>query len=259
MMKHTFVVCAYKKSEYLEQCVESLVNQTLKTHVVICTSTPSEFITSIADKFGVQLLVRKGESDIQDDWNFACSQVDSEWVTVAHQDDIYYPDYAKCIVQAVEQNPESIIAFSDYVPIIHGKPSMDINCRLRHLLRAPMKSKLLSKSHFFKKYCLAFGNCICCPTVTYHKALIDGPIFTSELKFSLDWDTYLKYSYYKERFLYVDKPLAYYRIHEEATTKDFIVSNRREAEDRYMFNQFWPKWITNILMRLYVKAYKTYD
>ena len=35
--KHTFTVCAYKESPYLEECVQSLINQTVKSKIIICT------------------------------------------------------------------------------------------------------------------------------------------------------------------------------------------------------------------------------
>ena len=31
---HTFVVCAYKKSEYLEECIQSLRNQTVMSTII---------------------------------------------------------------------------------------------------------------------------------------------------------------------------------------------------------------------------------
>lgn len=47
---HTFVVLAYKESEYLEECIKSVLNQSVKTKVVIATSTPNEYITMLAKK-----------------------------------------------------------------------------------------------------------------------------------------------------------------------------------------------------------------
>ena len=44
---HTFVVLAYKESTYLEDCINSVLNQSVKTNVVIATSTPNEFINQI--------------------------------------------------------------------------------------------------------------------------------------------------------------------------------------------------------------------
>ena len=40
--KHTFVICAYKESEYLEECVKSLLNQSVKSNILMTTSTDNE-------------------------------------------------------------------------------------------------------------------------------------------------------------------------------------------------------------------------
>ena len=36
---HTFVICAYKESKYLEECIKSLINQTVKSNIIMTTST----------------------------------------------------------------------------------------------------------------------------------------------------------------------------------------------------------------------------
>ena len=61
MSNHTFVVCAYKESEYLKECIESLLAQTVKSRIVIATSTPNEHIRSIAGRYG---LVRPDSTDV---------------------------------------------------------------------------------------------------------------------------------------------------------------------------------------------------
>ena len=35
--EHTFVVCAYKESQYLEECIQSVLNQNIKSNVIIST------------------------------------------------------------------------------------------------------------------------------------------------------------------------------------------------------------------------------
>ena len=41
---HTFVICAYKESKYLEELIKSLKAQTVKSNVIMSTSTPNEYI-----------------------------------------------------------------------------------------------------------------------------------------------------------------------------------------------------------------------
>ena len=64
MIKHSFAVCAYGDSPYLERCLRSLKAQTAPSELLICTSTPSPFISGLAEKYGIPLVVRDGTSGI---------------------------------------------------------------------------------------------------------------------------------------------------------------------------------------------------
>ena len=50
---HTFAICAYKESKYLEECILSVLNQTIKSNVIICTSTPNDYIKRLAEKYKI--------------------------------------------------------------------------------------------------------------------------------------------------------------------------------------------------------------
>lgn len=256
---HTFVICAYKESRYLEECIKSLVRQTVPSNIKMVTSTPNVHIQTLAEKYNIPLIIRQGRSDIRDDWNFACDVAETDWVTVAHQDDCYNEHYVECFLQAVSGKEGASLFITDYLPIKLGKISSDPNCHIRKFLKIPLRSRWLASYAWVRKLTLAFGNSICCPTAAYHLPVTGRPVFTSELKYNIDWDTFLKYARRKAPFIYVSKPLAYYRIHQESTSAEFIENQNRIKDDIYMFNQFWPKWITRLIMVFYKKAYKTYE
>jgi glycosyltransferase involved in cell wall biosynthesis len=50
MQEHCFVIPAYKNSPYLENCIQSLLKQTVKSEIILTTSTPSTFIEELAKK-----------------------------------------------------------------------------------------------------------------------------------------------------------------------------------------------------------------
>lgn len=257
---HTFAVCAYKESPYLDECIASLVNQTVKTNIEIYTSTPNDMIKNIAEKYNVPLYIKTAPSDIQDDWNYAYNHAKTDYVTVAHQDDIYNMHYVEALLKCVNRYDDWSIFFPDYTPIKHGKVAKyELNSMIKRILRHTMKNSERADEKIRKRRILRFGNSIVCPLVTYNKARLGINIFTSEFKFDLDWDTFLKLAEQDGRFLYVDKVLGHYRIHSAATSKDFINNHHREIEDRSMLQKFWPKWMVNIIMMFYVIAYKTYD
>ena len=123
----------------------------------------------------------------------------------------------------------------------------------------PLKNKKLAGSRTVKKAILSLGNSICCPAVTYNKEKLGKSVFSSEMKFNIDWDTFLKLAETDGAFAYADIPLTFYRVHDGATSKEFIENHLREKEDTEMFEKFWPKTVTKIIMRFYKKAYDTYD
>jgi len=50
---HTFVICAYGNSSYLEECMLSLVNQHNQSSIILYTSTPSLQIEELCKKYNI--------------------------------------------------------------------------------------------------------------------------------------------------------------------------------------------------------------
>lgn len=256
---HTFVVCAYKESPYLEKCVSSVVNQIEKSKVLIATSTPNEYIQNIANKYGLEVRVNTGKSGIQEDWNFAASCADTDFVTICHHDDYYKEDYyqkiSSVINSAVAQN--TLMIHTGYYDVnSEGEESLTINNKIKRVILFPANFTPWQTIRFLKKSVLAFGNTVCCPACTYNKKLLGENFFTSDMTHCLDWDMYYKLASMKGRVVYVSNKVMAKRYHLESQTSKDIESGKRYKEDQMMFSKFWPKWIVNIIMKKYVNAYK---
>ena len=109
---HTFVVLAYKRSRYLEECILSLLHQTVSSNIVIATSTDNEYIREIAGRYGLHVIVNHNSSGIAGDFDFGVKAGGTRFVTVAHQDDTYEPGYLEKIQRYLRE--DTIIAFTDY-------------------------------------------------------------------------------------------------------------------------------------------------
>ena len=257
---HTFAVCAYKESPYLEACLRSLKAQTCPSEIIICTSTPSAFLEEMGKRYQVPVFVRQGESNIRDDWNFAWEMAKGDFVTLAHQDDMYQRDYAKKLKEAAARYPDMTVFTSDYV-IVKGKKLVkwDLMLLVKRLLRLPLRARALSHLAFVKRLPLMFGNSICCPATTYCKKALGEPLVRSSYRFALDWENMLRLTDRPGRWVCVEKPLLFYRVHDEATTKACIKDHGREREEQEMFERFWPRAVVRILMKGYRQAYKEYS
>ena len=165
---HTFVICAYKESVYLEECIESLLAQTVKSKIIMVTSTPSLFLDAMSRKYDIELFVNEGESGITQDWNFGLSHVSTKLATIAHQDDVYEPTYVEEFVKAIRHTKRPIIAFSDYGEIRNGEKTTDVSMlKIKRLMMLPLRLRFLKGSRFVRRRVLSMGDPICCPSVMF--------------------------------------------------------------------------------------------
>ncbi len=253
---HTFIICAYKESTYLEECVKSLLNQKVKSNIIMTTSTPNQYIKAVSDKYQIPLYINNGEKGIGQDWNFGISNANTDYVTIAHQDDIYKPDYLEEIVKQLEKNNNFVIAFTDYREIKNGKEiPLTSNLRIKKILLFPLR--VFKKSKFIRRRALSLGSSICCPSVTINKKITGENPYKTELKCDLDWDTWDKMCEYNENFLYIPKELMQHRIHEESETSNLIQNNTRLEEDLLMLKRYWPNPVAKFIMKFYGNAIKT--
>lgn len=256
IIDHTFVVCAYKESPYLEECINSLEKQNVRSNIIISTSTPNSFIETIAQKHNIELYVNKKESGIGQDWNFGISNTNTKYVTIAHQDDIYNANYLEEIVNRIDENNEFSIAFGDYREIKNGNViPLTTNLKIKKFLLRKLRKNGNSRSA--KNTALKFGSAICCPCVTINTDITGKRPYKTNMKCDLDWDTWYEFAKLDYRFLYIDKELMYHRIHEDSETSNSIKNNVRLKEDFEMFKKFWPTPIAKVLMFFYKNAIKT--
>ena len=251
-ISHTFAVCAYKESSYLEECVQSLKQQKLRSSIIIVTSTPNNYIQSIAQKYEVPLYINKGEKGITQDWNFAYRMADTELVTIAHQDDVYLPEYTYEIVKLLKNRKKPLIAFTDYGELRESKPVLQNTLlRIKRILLFPLRFSMLQNSVFIRRRILSLGSPICCPAVTYVKKNLPEQIFQPGFRSDEDWEAWEKISKIKGSFLYSKKIGVYHRIHDESETSIILGDNARNEEDFLMFCKFWPTPVARVLAKLY--------
>lgn len=252
MNSHTFAICAYKQSPYLESCIQSLLSQTVKSRIFIATSTPNSYIQSIADKYSLEVLTHD-DGGIAADWNFAFRHANAKYCTLAHQDDIYLPRYLEYTLAALRKNKYPLIAFTHYHEIKNGVTAADnFNLRVKKWMLKPLE--LSHNNRFIRRRILSLGSTICCPSVTYNLNALRDFEFNRSMTVSLDWDAWERISRLRGGFCYINKPLVLHRIHSMSETTNAIIDNRRSREDRLMFRRFWNNDMAEFLLRIYSKS-----
>ena len=260
MSKHTFVVLAYKESNKLEDCIKSVLNQSLKTNVVIATSTPNKYIKDLAKKYDLKIKINKESKGIGYDFDFATNCVASELVTVAHQDDIYDYTYAEEVINKYNKYPKATIIFTDYYEIKNDKKEYtNKNLKIKRILLFPLRCHTVSKFKFIKRCALRFGTAIGCPAVTFVTKNVPKDKFKCDLKCDVDWYAWEKISKLPGYFIYIKDKLMGHRISVESTTTEIINNGIRTKEDLIMFKKFWPTTIAKIINHFYIKSENNND
>lgn len=255
---HTFAVCAYKESPYLFQCLESLANQVSKSRIIVATATPNAHIENVCSRFGVELYVNDKEPGIASDWNFAMSRAESALVTIAHQDDVYGPEYSSRMLKMVNSADVPLLYFTNYGEV-RGEGRVEENelLRVKRAMLKPLEGSLFRSSRFVRRRILSMGSAICCPSVTMVVSNIPMPLFREGLKSNLDWEAWERVSRLQGSFLYDPLVLMYHRIHEGSETTALIKDNTRTEEDLFMFEKFWPRPVARMLGKAYFSSQRS--
>ena len=252
---HTFAVCAYGDSPYIEDCICSLERQTAASRIVIATHTPSPFLDDLARRHGVDVFVNEGPGGITQDWNFALSIVKTRYATIAHQDDLYEPEYAERVIGAMRGAQRPLIAFTDYGELRGGERVFANRLlRIKRLMLFPMRPRFLASARWARRLSLAFGDAICCPSVSFCLDNLERPVFRDGFRSCEDWEAWERISRLDGQFLYVRQPLLMHRIHPDSETTKIIGDGARVGENLAMFRKFWPRPIAWLLNRFYTAA-----
>ena len=257
MSDHTFVVPAYRRSPFLEDCLASLRAQTVGSRVVLSTSTPFDGIDALAARHGAELFIHGPNRGIGNDWNAALAQSRTEWTTIAHQDDIYHPAYTDALVRAGKAAANALIVFCDYAE--RWDDGTRANVALVRMKRALLEFGFLGRSRIdrigAKRRALWFGNSISCPTVTYHRRALRGFRFREDMKICLDWAAWLDLAARPGAFVRVRRVLMEHRIHEGSETTAGFGSGVRGREDLEMLSAMWSRPVARLIATSYRWAY----
>jgi putative flippase GtrA len=253
---HAFVVPAYGDSPFLAGCLESLAAQNLPSRIFVTTSTPSDFIATAARDAGAEYVVNPKREGIGADWNFALGVANRRYVTLAHQDDVYYSGFLHVTQNLFAANSDAALVFTGFREISDsGARKLSRISFVKHLLSAVILGGLHRIGGSRLKWFLSFGNPLPCSAVTLDFNNIPGFRFRTDLASNLDWDAWWRMYLNDHVFLYAKEKLVGRRHNDLTETSRLIRDGTRQKEDAEMFARIWPKPAAAVLGALYSASY----
>lgn len=257
---HTFVVPAHGRSIHLQDCLESLAKQRLPSEVVVSTSTPFYDIEDLCQKYGASLSIHSPNRGIGHDWNAALHAGTGELVTVAHQDDIYLPDFSQEVVAAHGRRPRSALYFCNACEVTENGSRRvgDTNNSIKQkMIALAYSGRDTVADALSRRLLLGFGNPIVCPAVTINRRVAGEFRFREDLRTNMDWFAWLELSDVGA-VTRINKRLMCHRVHADSETARCLDDGVRRAEDEMVFRQLWPSPLASVLARLYSRSYGRY-
>lgn len=256
---HTFVILACGDSPYLGECIASLKAQTVRSDIVITASTPPSGLDRIARAHGMRAVVHGGVGTIGSDWSSGYRAATTRYVTLAHQDDVYYPRYTERCLAEAGRFAGNLITFTDYHDLVDNRAAgFRANLVVKKTILLPFFTVNRSlRNRLFKKWLLSLGSPISCPSVMYHKGAIGDFRFSDDFSINLDWEAWLRLAGRKGDFVFVKEKLMAHRIHEGSATTRGIKAGAREAEDTALFSEIWGPTLGRAISRMYRLSYSS--
>lgn len=259
-LTHCFIVPAYGRSPYLGDCLTSLGRQSKPSRIVVFTSTPFEGMEEYVAQFGAELVCHGPNKGMANDWNYALRGVDADWVTIAHQDDVYGRDFLARTLDGIDKYPDAKLVFTDYCERDErGIRPVSLPLRVKQtIIRFATRGRGVAASAGAQANLLRFGCAIPCPSVTLRRELavaLGG--FGTEFRVNMDWDFWLRIAGEPGgAFVHCRGVLMEHRIHKGSETTAGIADGIRSAEDRSLFRRVWPTPIADFLAFLYRLTYR---
>jgi hypothetical protein len=259
LIDHTFAIPVFRPPPNLATLIESLRAQAKdRSEILLATSTPSAELDALANSLALPLHINPQRVDIATDWNFALAAAQTQWVTLAHQDDYFAPTYVDRLRGALRRHSGALIGFCDYSEHTpSGARPTNINLRIKRALRHRVfgRRECITDSSD-KLRLLSLGNPICCPSVMFDRSALADFHFPGGFQTNLDWMAWLTLARRPGGFVYVRERLVSKGVHPWSETTATIANRAREREDRAVFNTLWPRPVAAMLATVYRLGYR---
>jgi teichuronic acid biosynthesis glycosyltransferase TuaG len=246
----SIIIPAYNASEYIQETISSVLNQSFQDfEVIVIDDGSTDGTVEIVEKFHDRIqLIRRSNGGAAKARNAGIEAARGEWLAFIDSDDIWLPE--KLDRQLERASSEIHMIYTDRINIgaLDGLPK--IQSLIQPLYEGDIFVELLLKGNFITTSSVLLRT----ETCRGSGGFLEADSFTAE-----DWDLWLRISAL-HKVCVCKEPLVQYRLHAKGVSRDPLRMNRarilvtRRAMDCDRGRQLSPKlkrqiwartWATN--------------
>jgi GT2 family glycosyltransferase len=230
----TFAVPCHGGERWLPGLLQSLLAQRLPDCrlLLVDDASPDASVAVARKVAGDRLEVVRNESrlGIPRNWSRCAELVETEFFCLAHQDDVYAPDFAATLTAALADAPGAAAAHCRLAAIDGaGRRHPSPRERYKERFWRTLPAVETAAAGFRRLY---YGNYVGCPSLVYRTAAFRkvGP-FDAHYRFAPDWEWLLRAHAKGWQLAAVPEVLVSYRRHDEQASRHAARSLQRYYEE----------------------------
>ena len=230
------IIPVYNAEKYLEQCLNSIKNQTYKNFEVIIVNDGSKDNTdSICKKFAQSdsrfRYFSKENGGVSSARNFGLDNANGHYITFIDGDDWVEHNHLEILIKSItEKNSDiAICSYKEFDNNIDTYYTIVYTKQEKNLLNFEKMNRDDFLTIFPKLMSInvCFNNAV---AKLFRKELVNNLRFDTSIKYGEDLDFYFSLYLNVESISYVDELTYVYRIHGDSTTSNF---NQEHAEQEF--------------------------
>jgi glycosyltransferase involved in cell wall biosynthesis len=199
----------YNYEQFISETIDSVINQTYKNiEIIICDNCSTDNSLNIIKRYKdprIKVYTSTENINLYENINKAISLSCGELIGVLHSDDIYLPNFIETVVNQYNKYPDKKVFVSDAYNYHY-----ESNIKNLHKPFQTVGIKPNTEVLFKLQIKNIIGNGV---NVLIHKDCIaTAGMYSSKFRYASDLDYWLRLADHFD-FVYIDKPLALYRIH----------------------------------------------
>jgi len=223
------IMNCYNGEKYLREAIDSVYAQTYKNwEIIFWDNASTDKSTKIVKSYSSKMRYFRGGKTIPlgAARNKALKQCEGEYIAFLDVDDIWLPEKLELQVKKMQENPESIVCYSDgYAMYDEEKTKKKFSS---------YKNTKFYQGNIFEK--LILSNFINWQTVLINKLLTkDELCFNETLTIGEDYEFLLRLSLLGD-VIFSPEPLVYYRSHENNMSLNYELILKENEEIFKIFN-----------------------
>jgi glycosyltransferase involved in cell wall biosynthesis len=253
----TVLVTVHRRTEFLEQALSSVVNQTLRgVEVIVVDDSGNAAARAICAPFITNHgFVYKANSitlGVAESLRAAIHDAKGRYLAILNDDDVWSPEFLEHLVPVLEANPDVVLGFSDHW-IMKENGELDLDA-------SETTSRIYGRSHLVQgrifnpvEFVLRHNGVPLAMAAVFRKDALDLELLTSRVGGAYDFWISCMLARSRGDFYFEPKRLTAYRVHSGMETARR--SPQKSDAHVYLFSQllesdWFPDWRNHLRSKL---------